>query len=126
MLPKIIMVIIMCFCCTTLEIKDKFLVRAWIDIEGEAQNMLVKANVQNYGNKALSLSYILKVTKKGRAGCSNTMQKGAFIATEMSITSLSESSMNLSKSDELMAKLLIYHDNMIVAQDSVVFHGDNY
>ncbi|BAX78520.1 curli-like amyloid fiber formation chaperone CsgH [Labilibaculum antarcticum] len=125
MFPKIIMVIIMCFCSNTSELKQEFPVRAWIDIEGEVQNLSVKAMFQNNGDNSLSLSYVLNVTKKSQSGSSNSLQKGAFIAPLNKIISLSESRMNLRKDDELIAKLLIYHDNLIVAKDSVVFHGDN-
>ncbi len=126
MFPKAVVVVVMYFCFNTFQVANQLPVKASIEIEGEVQNLSVKANLHNYGNKAISLSYILEVKKKGRTGYSNTLQKGALVAVEKRITTLSESRMNLSKSDELMAKLLIYHDYKIVAQDSVVFHGDNH
>lgn len=125
MFPKIIMVIITCFYSNTSELKQEFPVRAWIDIEGEVQNLSVKAMFQNNGDKALSLSYVLHVTKKSQSGSSNSLQKGTFMAPLNKIISLSDSKMNLRKGDELIAKLLIYHDNLVIAKDSVVFHGDN-
>lgn len=126
MFPKIIIAITLCFSINTLKFNQEFSVKAWIDIEGKVQNLFVKAKFQNNGDKSLSLRYILEVTKKGHSGSSNSLQRGAFIAPVDKIISLSEARMNLRKGDELIAKLLIYHQNMIVAQDSVVFHGDNY
>lgn len=125
MFQKIIILIIMCSCSNTFKLKQELPVRAWIDIEGEIQNLCVTAKLQNIGDTSLSLRYVLEVAKKGHSGSSNSKQKGAFIATVNKTISLSESRMNLRKNDELVAKLLIYHDNVIVAQDSVVFHGDN-
>jgi hypothetical protein len=125
MFLKIIIAITMCFSINTVKLHQEFPVRAWIDMEGKVQNLNVMAKLQNNGDKSLSLSYILEVTKKSHSGSSNSLQKGTFIAPVDKIISLSESRMNLRKGDELIAKLLIYHQNMIVAQDSVVFHGDN-
>lgn len=125
MFPKIIIAITVCFSINIVKLNQEFPVRAWIDIEGEVQNLYVRAKLQNNGDKSLSLSYILEVTKKSHSGSSNSLQKGTFIAPVDKIISLSESRMNLRKGDELIAKLLIYHQNTIVAKDSVVFHGDN-
>lgn len=125
MFPKIIIAITVCFSINSLKLTQEFPVRAWIDIEGKVQNLYVRAKLQNNGDKSLSLNYVLEVTKKSHSGSSNSLQKGTFIAPVDKIISLSESRMNLRKGDELTAKLLIYHHNVIVAQDSVVFHGDN-
>ncbi|WP_372752076.1 hypothetical protein [Labilibaculum sp.] len=101
-------------------------VKAWIEIEGEIHDLSLKAKLENSGEKALPLNYVLKVKKEGRSGDSNTIQKGSFIALSHKICCLSESRMNLKKDDELIASLFIYHDSLLVAKDSVVFHRYNY
>ncbi|MBL4559986.1 MAG: hypothetical protein COC06_02145 [Bacteroidales bacterium] len=126
MISKLIIFSSLYFCFNVLNIEKQLPVKVWIDIEGELPNLSLKAMLLNNGDKDLSLSYVLKITKKGRLGESNSLQKGAFIAAQNKITSLSESRMNLRKGDKLIARLLVYHDKIIVAQDSVVFHGDNY
>lgn len=126
MLTKSIVLIFMCLYFNVLGVDKESCVRVWIDIEGEVQNLSLKANLMNNGNQVLSLNYVLNVTKKGRSGETNSLQKGAFVVANNKIIFLSEARMHLRKGDELIAKLLIYHDEVIVAQDSVVYHGDNY
>jgi len=126
MFPKIIIAITVCVSINTLRLNQKVPVRAWINIEGKVENLYVRAKFENNGDKFLSLGYVLEVTKKGYSGNSNSLQRGKFIAPVNKIITLSESRMNLRKGEELMAKLVIYHQDIIVAQDSVVFHGDNY
>ena len=123
---KSIVLIVLCICINVLGVDKEVPIEVWIDIEGELHDLSLKAKLLNNGDKVLSLSYVFKVTKKGRLGESNYLQKGAFIAAENKITSLSESRMNLRKGDELIARLLVYHDRVMVAQDSVIFHGENY
>ncbi|MBN2595281.1 MAG: hypothetical protein JXR82_00680 [Marinifilaceae bacterium] len=123
---KLVVLVVMCFILNAVGGMGQLPVEASIVIESEVQNHLLKANVKNIGSNALTLRYIFVVTKNGVAGTSKTTQKGTFTVLEKNISSLSESRINLRKGDKLMAKLLIYQDNMIVAQDSVVFHGDNY
>jgi len=125
---KIIILFSLFFCLDSnqINIQNSSIVKAWIEIEGEIQNLSVNAKLQSSKVQAMTFSYVLKTNKKGRSGSSNTIQKGKCIAQNNKIISLSESRMNLTKKDNLVVRLLVYHDNKIVAQDSVVFHGDNY
>ncbi|MDM8158242.1 hypothetical protein QUH73_00305 [Labilibaculum sp. K2S] len=123
---RLIVSIVMCLVLNIVGVMGQLPVKAWIVMESEVHSYLLKANVQNVGHNSLTLRYIFEVTKKERAGDTKTIQKGIFTVLDKSISSLSESRISLSKGDKLMAKLLIYQDNLIVAQDSVVLQGDNY
>lgn len=123
---KFMILLVLLFFTHEIKVFSQVSVKAWIEIEGEIQNLSLKSKLKNNGDQALALNYVLKVKKEGRTGNSNTIQKGVFIALGHQVTSLSESRMNLRKGDELIASLFIYHERRIVAQDSVVFHRDNY
>ena len=100
-------------------------VKAWIEIEGEVQNISISAKLQNLSDQTIAVDYILKTKKEGRSGNSNMIQRGKCISQSQKTISLSESRMNLTRKDDLMISLMIYHNNKLIAQDSVVFHGDN-
>jgi hypothetical protein len=123
---KFMVVLWFLFFAHELKVMGQISVKAWIEFEGEIHNLSLKARLQNNGEQALALNYVLKLKKDGRTGDSSTLQKGSFIALAHKITSLSESRMNLKKDDELTASLLVYHNKLIIAQDSVVFHRYNY
>ncbi|MUP38204.1 hypothetical protein [Labilibaculum euxinus] len=126
MYARLTVSVVMCFVLNTVGVMGQLPVKALIVMESEVHSCLLKANVQNVGHSPLTLRYIFEVTKKGHAGDTKTIQKGIFTILDKSISALSESRINLSKADKLIAKLSIYQDNLIVAQDSVVLQGDNY
>ena len=99
--------------------------KAWIELQGEISNLSISAKFENLGDKAVTVDYVLKTEKKGRSGNSTTSQKGKCIAQINKILSLSEARMNLGKKDNLIVSLAVYHNKQLVAQDSVVLHGDN-
>jgi len=101
-------------------------IKAWIEMEGEMSNLRLTAKLQNLGSKIINLDYILKTRKDGRSGHSSTVQKGKVICEKLSILSLSESRINLSPNNNLIVSLKVYHNNLLIAQDSVVLHGDNH
>jgi len=103
--------------------KDKM--KAWIEIEDEIKNLTVSAKFQNEGIKAIAINYVLKTKKEGRSGSSISTQQGKFISPINKQYRLSEVRVNLSKKDDLSVKLFVYHNKQLVAQDSVVLHGDN-
>lgn len=99
--------------------------KAWIELQGEISNLSISAKFENSSDKAITVDYVLKTEKKGRTGNSTTSQKGKCIAQINKILSLSEARMNLGKKDNLIVSLSVYHNKQLVAQDSVVLHGDN-
>ncbi|RUT80032.1 hypothetical protein [Ancylomarina longa] len=101
-------------------------IKAWIEMEGEVSNLTLTAKLQNLGSKLINLDYILKTEKNGRSGHSSTIQKGKVISEKLTILSLSESRVNLLRNDNLIVSLKVYHNNLLIAQDSVVLHGDNH
>lgn len=99
--------------------------KAWIELEGEINNLSVSAKFKNLGDQTITIDYILDTKKVGRSGQSSTSQKGKCISQSNKVLSLSEARMNLSEKDNLFVKLYVYHNKQLVAQDSVVLHGDN-
>jgi hypothetical protein len=99
--------------------------KAWIELEGEINNLSVSAKFKNTGDQTITIDYVLSTQKVGRSGKSSTSQKGKCISQSNKILSLSEARMNLSEKDNLFVKLFVYHNKKLVAQDSVVLHGDN-
>lgn len=98
--------------------------KAWIEIEGEIKNLTVYAKFKNEGSKTIAINYVLKTTKKGRSGNSTSTQKGKCISPINKQLTLSEVRMNLSPKDNLFVSLFVYHNKRLIAQDSVVLHGD--
>ncbi|NOU60012.1 hypothetical protein [Marinifilum caeruleilacunae] len=99
--------------------------KAWIELEGEINNLSVCAKFTNYQDQTITIDYVLRTKKVGRSGDTSTSQKGKSIAPTNKILALSEARMNLSRKDNLFVKLFVYHNKKLVAQDSVVLHGDN-
>jgi hypothetical protein len=99
--------------------------KAWIELEGEINNLLICAKVSNETDKSITIDYVLDTKKNGRLGKSLTSQKGKCIVQANKVLSLSEARLNLSKKDELYINLSVYHNKKLVAQDSVVLHGYN-
>ncbi|MCT4601295.1 MAG: hypothetical protein N4A59_00140 [Marinifilum sp.] len=99
--------------------------KAWIELEGEISNLSVCAKFENLGEQTVTIDYLLKTEKKGRSGNSSTSQRGKCISQINKILSLSEARMSLSTKDNLLVRLYVYHNKQLVAQDSVVLHGDN-
>lgn len=99
--------------------------KTWIKIEGEINNLSVSAKFQNNSNTTIAVDYILKIDKQSRVGNSSTLQKGKCISKDGNTISLSNSRMNLSVKDNLYVSLSVYHNKRLIAQDSIVFHGDN-
>ncbi|PKQ64310.1 hypothetical protein BZG02_05700 [Labilibaculum filiforme] len=126
MYTKIIFFVAICFIFNAERVMGQLPVKAWVEVGDKMHCQSLKANIENQGEETFSLRYVFELSKKGASGNSNSIQKGSFILLGGTITTLSESGMNLMKSDRLTAKLFIYHDKVIVAQDSVVLHGDNY
>jgi hypothetical protein len=104
---------------------EKEKIKAWIEIKGEVENLSISANLLNNDDQISTIDYLLTTEKKGLSGCSSTSQRGKCIARKNKSISLSETRMNLSRKDWLTVRLKVYHNKMVVAQDSVVFHGDN-
>lgn len=103
--------------------KDKM--KAWIEIEGEIKNLTLSAKFKNESSNTIAINYVLKTKKEGRSGNSTSTQKGKCISSKNKQLTLSEVRLNLSKKDNLFVSLFVYHNKQLVAQDSVVLHGDN-
>ncbi len=99
--------------------------KAWIEIEGEIKNLTLSAKFKNEGSKTIAINYVLKTKKEGRSGNSTSIQKGKCVSPINKQLTLSEVRMNLSQKDNLFVSLFVYHNKQLVAQDSVVLHGDN-
>ncbi|MGQ1909417.1 hypothetical protein ACT3CE_06475 [Marinifilum sp. RC60d5] len=99
--------------------------KTWITIEGKINNLNISAEFQNNSNNTMVVDYILKINKQSRVASSSTLQKGKCISKGGNTISFSESRMNLSAMDNLYVSLFVYHNKRLIAQDSVVFHGDN-
>lgn len=100
-------------------------IKAWIEIKGEVANLSITANLLNTDEQISNVDYFLTTEKKGLSGRSSTSQSGRCISIKNKNITLSESRLNLSRNDVLTVRLKVYHNKMVVAQDSVVFHGDN-
>ncbi|PXX98863.1 hypothetical protein DF185_15930 [Marinifilum breve] len=104
---------------------EKNKMKAWIEIEGEIKNLTLSAKFKNEDGKTIAINYVLKTKKEGRSGNSTSTQKGKCISSKNKQLTLSKVRLNLSKKDNLFVSLIVYHNKQLVAQDSVVLHGDN-
>lgn len=104
---------------------EKNKMKAWIEIEGEINNLTLSAKFKNEGGKTIAINYVLKTKKEGRSGNSTSAQKGKCISSKNKQLTLSKVRLNLSEKDNLFVSLIVYHNKQLVAQDSVVLHGDN-
>jgi hypothetical protein len=100
-------------------------IKAWIEIKDEVANLSITANLLNTDEQISNVDYFLTTEKKGLSGSTSTSQSGKCISIKNKNITLSESRLNLSRNDVLTVRLKVYHNKMVVAQDSVVFHGDN-
>ncbi|WP_421919846.1 hypothetical protein [Marinifilum sp.] len=107
----------------TVSVQNKMI--GWIEMEGKANNLWVSAKFENLDNQTITVDYLLSTKKIGPSGNSSTSQKGKCISKPNKVISLSEARMNLNKKDHLVIKLIVYHNKKLVAQDSVVLHGEN-
>ena len=126
-MKKISLIFTFVFCISTIVLgqsNNGIKLKAWIEIEGKLHNLLVAARLQNQGKPISSIDYVLKTKKEGRIGNSSTVQKGKCIIQNKNILSLSEARVNLTQSDRLIVNLLIYKNDTLIAQDSVVFQGE--
>ena len=83
----------------------------------------IKGYYLNSGTATEKLSYKLYTAKKGRSGNSRNAQGGSFEAAAGEKELLAQTSINVNPGDACTIKLLIYRNNEVVSQDSVVFNG---
>jgi len=102
---------------------DNNQIKAWIEIEGELNALSIKAKIENASQENMFLNYELEMHSRTRVKDKKTLQKGKFLALKQSITALTESRMNVKSTQELCVLFKIFHENQIVAIDSVVFHA---
>jgi hypothetical protein len=100
-------------------------IKAWIEIKDEVANLSITANLLNTDEQISNVDYFLTTEKKGLSGSTSTSQSGKCISIKNKNITLSKTRLNLSRNDVLTVRLKVYHNKMVVAQDSVVFHGDN-
>jgi len=98
-------------------------VKAWIELEGELDSMSIRAKIANSSSDNLALNYVIETYTRDRVKKKETLQRGKCISPKQSVVSLSESRMNLRRTDELCVQIKILRDNKLVAVDSVVFRG---
>lgn len=98
-------------------------IKAWIEIEGELNALSIKAKIENTSQENIFLNYELEMHNRTRVKDKKTLQKGKFLALKKSITALTESRMNVKGTQELCVQIKIFHEDQVVAIDSVVFHA---
>jgi len=98
-------------------------IKAWIELEGELDSLSIRAKIVNKGTDNLTLNYVIETHHRDRVKKQRTLQRGKCISQKQSVVALSESRMNLRRTEELCVQIKILKDDKIVAIDSVVFRG---
>lgn len=98
-------------------------IKAWIEIEGELDALKVLAKIENISQENVFLNYELEMHSRSRIKDRKTLQKGKLLALKKSIIALSESRMNVKRTNELCVQIKVLKDDEVIAIDSVIFHG---
>lgn len=98
-------------------------IKVWVEMEGELNALSVKAKIENTSDFNVFLNYELETFSRSRIKKQKTLEKGKILALKRSVYALSESRLNVKKTEELCVKIKVLQDNKIVAIDSVIFQG---
>jgi len=99
-------------------------VKAWLHLYRSGPVLVMEANVQNYTEKIKEVDYVLETYKLGVSGNSFTTQKGRCRLAPLKSRLVSQCRVSVQASVKLKVKIKVLQENIIIAQDSIVFHGD--
>ena len=103
---------------------DASQVMARLELNRLGPVLVMEATVQNLSEKIEAVDYMLETYKLGVSGDSYTTQKGKCKIVPLQCLLVSQSRVSAKAIVKLKIKIKILQENIIIAQDSVVFHGD--